>query len=369
MRDRVLKIFWGIAFILGGGLLLAQNLGYIVEFTESVWIYVTAGLSLGFFVSYLISGIKDWGWLFPASILAGISITLWLIESGIDGAVLGVPITASIALPFLVAFVIDVRANWWAPIPAFVLGSVTLVTLLVSRVGGELIGSFILFAMGLPFLAAFLTNTQERKWALIPGYVFLVLGIGPYISDYLDGEAIATLVMLAVGLPFFIAFLLDRSRVWAILVAFILTAVGLVPLIAAVPGQSELIGSYVLFAIALPFWAAFILSPRSWWAVIPAGILTSLSLMVYLTSRWNFGDLSFALLNGFLSLGIALTFFVVWLRRGSSQVDWAKYPALFFLVAGLFAIGAGLDFVIYWPFLLIAAGALVLLLALKPKPA
>jgi hypothetical protein len=269
----------------------------------------------------------------------------------------------------MIVFVFDVKKNWWALIPAFVLGSVTLVTLLVSSVGGELIGSFMLYAMAIPFLAAFLTNTRERKWALIPGYVFLVLGTGPFISDYLDGEAIATFVMLAIAFPFFVAFLLDRSRVWGLLVAFILTAAGLIPLIAAAPLESEVIGSFVLLAVALPFWAVFLLSSRNWWAVIPAGILTAVSILVYMASNDLIDAIGFSLVNGIFCFAIAGTFFVVWLRRNVYPVDWAKYPAMLFLAGGLLSILVGASMTMFWPVLLIAAGALVLLLALKPKPA
>jgi hypothetical protein len=185
----------------------------------------------------------------------------------------------------------------------------------------------------------------------------------------LDGEAVATAIMVAIALPFLAAFLMDRTRIWGLLVAFILTAAGLVPLIASVPGNSEVIGSFVLIAIALPFWAAFLLSSRSWWAVIPAGILTSVSILVYLTSNNLVDTIGFSLVNGIFCLGIAGTFFLVWLRRNSYPVDWAKYPASLFFLGGLFSILIGASMSMFWPVLLIAAGVMILVLGLRPRHA
>ena len=124
-----------------------------------------------------------------------------------------------------------------------------------------------------------------------------------------------------------------------------------------------------MFAIALPFWVTFLVSHRNWWAVIPAGILTSVGATVFLIGFWKFDNFGVAMLNGAMNLGIAATFFLVWLRRGTHPVDWAKYPAVAFLIFGLITFVFGTSFNIYWPFLLIAAGILVLLFNLRPKHA
>ena len=103
--------------------------------------------------------------------------------------------------------------------------------------------------------------------------------------------------------------------------------------------------------------------------MIPAGILTSVGVTVYLVGAWSFDDFGVVMLNGAMNLGVSATFFLVWLRRGSHPVEWAKYPAIAFLVFGLLTFISGTNFNLYWPFLLIAAGILVLLFNLRPRHA
>jgi hypothetical protein len=71
MNTKWINLFWAILLILGGGLFLAQNLGYIDEFSDQVWMYVLAGASALFLVTYLVmgSGIGA-GWSLPASLAA-----------------------------------------------------------------------------------------------------------------------------------------------------------------------------------------------------------------------------------------------------------------------------------------------------------
>jgi hypothetical protein len=369
MNKTWLNVLWGALLILGGGLFLAQNLGYLEEFSAQVQMYVMLGASALFLVTYFISGIRHWGWLFPASIFGGAAATIWMTEAGIDGSIVGAPIIGSVALPFLIAFALDVRKNWWALIPAFILGAVTLVTAIADQAAGEWIGALVLFAVALPFFVVFLTGPRTRQWALIPAYVLTVVGTIPLVADQVRGEVLGSFVMFAIALPFLIAFLWNRKNVWGLIVAFILAAVGVIPLIAAADFAGEMIGAFVMFAIALPFWATLIFSRRHWWAAIPAGILTSIGATVLLMGLWNFNDTGLALLNGALNLGISATFFLVWLQRESHPVDWAKYPAWAFAIFGLLAVLFGGDLNLYWPILLIAVGLLVLYSNLRPKHA
>jgi hypothetical protein len=367
MNNKGLNLVWGVLLILGGGLFLVQNLGHLEEFSPQVWVVILAGASALFFVMYFIRGLGNWGLLFPACIFAGTAATIWMADSGIDGSVVGAPVIGSVALPFLVAFALDVRKNWWAVIPAFILGAVTLVTAIADQTSGEWIGALVLYAVALPFLVVFITAPRTRRWALIPAYIMVVVGTIPLITDQMRGELIGSFVMFAIALPFLVAFFWDRKHVWGLIVAFILAAVGVIPLITITDFAGEVIGAFVLFSIALPFWAVLIFSRRNWWAAIPAGILTSIGATVLLMAFWDFNDTGLALLNGLMNLGISATFFLVWLQRGTQPVEWAKYPAGAFLVFALITILFGSDMNLYWPILLIGAGLLVLFGSLRPK--
>lgn len=369
MKNNWISLVWGILLILGGGLFLAQNLGYAEEFSNQVWMMIFAGVSVLFFATYFLLGVQHWGYLFPACIFGGTAITMALGEAGVSSSAVGAPVIIGVGLPFLVAFGLDMRKNWWALIPAFIFGMITMLLFIADIASGEAIGTAVLYSFALPFLVAYLTNTRERKWALIPAYVFAVVGTLPMINTQVSGEIIGAFVMFAIGLPFLIVFLWNRKNTWGLIVAFILATVGMLPLLTTLDTKGETIGAFVMFALALPFWVTFLLSSRNWWAVIPAGIMTSVGVTVFLIGTWNFSDAGLAKLNGVMNLGIAATFFLVWLRRGTHPVDWAKYPAIAFLIFGLITLVFGTSFNVYWPFLLIAAGVLVLLFNLRARHA
>jgi hypothetical protein len=107
MKARSINLVWGIILILAGGLFLAQNLGYLEELPLNAWVIIFSGLSLLFFATYFINGVKDWGWLFPAFIFAGVALTMSLTNAGVESDVLGVPVLIGVALPFVVAFALN----------------------------------------------------------------------------------------------------------------------------------------------------------------------------------------------------------------------------------------------------------------------
>ena len=129
----------GLALILAGLLFLAQNMNWLGPWSPQVWMYVFAGASVLFFVNYFFSGIQEWGWLFPATILGGVALTLGLVQLGVGDPILGAPVLGGVAVPFLVAFALD-RTNWWALIPAFVLTAVAVIITITRREEGEMVG-------------------------------------------------------------------------------------------------------------------------------------------------------------------------------------------------------------------------------------
>ena len=314
-RTKFLNLFWGLVLILGGGLFLFLNVGAFDQFSPQFWMAVFAGASLLFFASYFLSGIRNWGWLFPASISAGLALTIFLSEAEVSSTFLGAPILLSIALPFGVAFALQPRKNWWALIPAWIMAVLALVTLIAENVAGELIAALILFAIGAPFLVVYLA---------------------------------------------------DRSRQWALIPAFVLIGVGLIPLAVTRMG-GETLGGLVLLLVALPFLAVFFWSQRNWWALIPAGILGSIGLSLLLGGERGFNSQWAPLFSAIMFFGWAATFGLLWLRRESQPTAWARYPALIMLGIGLITLIMGSSFGRYWPLALIGLGVLVLLNNLRPR--
>lgn len=366
MRSRYARGWLGgLALIVAGILFLAQNLNLVGPLSTPVWALIFAGASLVFLVTYFLSGIQSWGWLFPACILGAIAGVLGLVQAGLAGAFLGSLVLAGVALPFLAAFALDWRGRWWALIPAWSLLAIAGVVLVSETWPGEWVGGLVLWAIALPFLVVYLLD-RTRWWAIIPGLVLAAIGTVVPLSAVLAEVWIGPLILAAGALPFLGLYLRDRTRSWALIPAFVLAAVaGLIPL--AELSDGEWAGPYVLFAVALPFAVTYARSDDHWWAIIPAGLLASLGLASALavvlpaaaggTPAW---------LNGLVFLGWAATFTWVWLRPRKQPQAWARFPALGCALAAAVAPIAGLNFDLVWPVLLIAGGLAALWTTLRP---
>ena len=306
MKTKLINGLWGLLLILAGGFFLAWNYKLIPELSPQLWAIVLAVLSLLFFTSYLISGVRHWGWLFPALILAATSATILLADTGRAGAFIATLFTWCVALPFVVAFALSPRESWWALIPAWVLAAVGLIVLLADRVQGEWIGILVQLAIALPFLVVFLAN-RKAWWALIPAFVLLASAAITLLATQISGDVVGGIAPILIGLPFFVVY----------------------------------------------FW-----SPKNWWALIPAGVMASIGLAILLFGGGE-TEQQGALLTGLMFLGWGATFAGLWLRRASQPTDWAKYPAIGLGATALvaFAAGAGANFL--WPVALILGGLLL----------
>ena len=315
MKAKPVNIIWGIALVIIGGLFLAYNLGAFGTLPLNFWLVAFAGASLLFFITYLVSGIKEWGWLFPACIFAGVATTTWLVLSGYDGSLLGVPVLLGVALPFLVAFALNWRENWWALIPAWSLIVIAAIVGLESVLPSELMGTMILWSIALPFLVVYLWNRQNW-WALIPAGVLGAVGVIPLLAYSVQGEWLAAAILVLIGVPFLVVYLLNRKH---------------------------------------------------WWALIPAGVLLSVAVTSLITSYLPAGTNTTALANGLIYIGIGATFGVLWLLRDTHDTGWAKYPAIGVALFGLVVLTIGISAEFFLAALFIAVGCLVLVLTLRQR--
>lgn len=361
------SLFWGIALILLATALLADQLGYIDfdKISDNAWVFIFAGAAILFLLGYILSGLKQWGLLFPTFIFAALSLTIWLAINDYDGAYLGAPILGAVALPFFVGFALN-RQKWGLLIPAWILTILSLMTLMADRVTGSYVGSLFLFAAALPFLLVFLAN-RARSWALIPFWVFFVLGLITLLSDHVSGNLVGALFLYSIALPFLVVYLLNRKHRWAIIPATAIAVVGTMPLVSMLIG-GDLLGVVVMALFSLPFFVVYFRSKDNWWALIPAGIFATIGVVVAITlllpedqSDWN------GVMTGILLLGFGLTFGILWLRRHTQPTDWAKYPAIGLLVAAVLAVVLGRNFQNYWAVVLLIVGVLLIVTSLLPK--
>ena len=81
--------------------------------------------------------------------------------------------------------------------------------------------------------------------------------------------------------PFLIVFLSNTEQWWALIPTYVMAAIGLmVGLIGLGILSDLLIPAYVMFAIALPFFVVYLRDTKQWWALIPAGIMTAIGILI-----------------------------------------------------------------------------------------
>ena len=309
-------LFWGV-FLTGAGLLaLADQMGYTDTFSPQVWMICLGAISVLGLVSYALSGWKEWGWMFPVGIFGGLAAVVALAESRPDSAAVGSPLFFGLLLPFIAAYLTDRTRNWWAVIPGGVMLFLALTTLLVDSVNGEWIGALFLFLIALSFLAVYL-NDRTRIWALIVGYIMAVLSVAPMMA--LGGETAAYY------------------------------------------------GPIFLFAVAIPFFILYFRSMDNWWAIIPAGAVTTTGIVAALAIAGlirNENEGGFA--NAIMMSGLAATFAVVWLRHAR---QWARIATIILLMLAAGSVFFTTYMQVVGPLLIIVAGVYLFFTAVRPRHA
>jgi hypothetical protein len=184
------------------------------------------------------------------------------------------------------------------------------------------------------------------------GFLFLLVNLG------LLGPAAAAVwagAFVAGGVIFLAVFWRDRVRWWALIPGFVLLSIGmLIGLDEFVPSFDETWGgALVLGGISLSFWMIYLTDHARWWAVIPGGVLLSVAAIVIVSQQLPGQDLGWVIF-----LGIALTFGLVYLLpTGAGRNRWAIYPAAVMLGMSLLLLTTmGHVLNILWPVALILAG-------------
>lgn len=269
---------------------------------------------------------------------------------------------------FFVGYLASGLRNWGLLFPALILGAVSLtIGLDAAGIEGSFMGTPVLAAIAIPFFVAFASDVRRNWWALIPGSVMGIVAIVPLASDRVPGEVIGSMILFAVALPFLIVFISNPSRRWALIPAGVIGAVAMIPL-SVLLLRGEFIPVFVLLLIAAPFAAVYLINRTQWWAIIPAGIMGSIALALLVVGGADMNPNSAPFFTALMFLGWAATFFGLWLLRGAHNTRWALIPATAMVVVGGLSLLAAPALRFVWPVVLIIMGALVLVNGLrKPK--
>ena len=192
---------------------------------------------------------------------------------------------------------------------------------------------------------------------IVAGLLFLAQSMGLIPSAW---GALWAIVFGVAGLAFVAYLFVDRRQWWAIIPGLTLLGLaGVMVLSMLTPEENGgWAGAVFLGAIGLSFVIVYIMRRDFWWALIPAGALMTLAL-VALSSSFMIGLESGAL----LFIGLGVTFGIVALvPTPDGRMTWALIPAGILGVMGILialAMGSLLNYV--WPVALIIAGVYILI--------
>jgi hypothetical protein len=316
MKTKFLKFFWGGILISLVGLTVACIAGYVTfdYLIGSKSLLIFTSLSIAFFTSYFVSGVRNWAWLFPSLLTAALGLNAAGVFEKYGTPIIAFPILLSIAIPFYVGFFLD-RKQWGWLIPAWFLTIIAIIPPLNDQLNPDVLTALVLYAISLPFLVGYLVDLR-CKWAIFISAVFGFIGVFSLIETIIHGDILGPVAMLIISLPFFIMFLASKRRRWALIPSGIFISIGVVALLDRL----------------LPVYDYILVGNHQ------VGIYTSL-----------------------LFLGFAATFGVLWRLNTSQHSRWAVYPAIGFLAASFLAIVLGENFQSFLPeiALLIAGSVLI----------
>ncbi len=208
---------------------------------------------------------------------------------------------------------------------------------------------------------------NQTRWRFLVGGALVVAGalalFGNVFSINMAGF-IWGIIFGVAGLTFLGVTAMDRKAWWGVIPGFTLLGIGGVILLDELsPRLANMIGgAFVVGGIALAFLTVYFLNRKFWWALIPAGTMISITLLIILE---NFMDEP----AWIFLLGLAATFGLLTLIRVEGQkMTWPIYPAVALLVVTGIVMFASVDWAGYvWPVILIAGGGVMVWRALASR--
>lgn len=307
MSNKQNNLIWGVVLFILGGLFLVENLGLIPDFSQAMWMAVLGAACLFFIFVDFLTGKGNWRWLFPIFIAVGLILSAVLSLTTITPIWIGAMLMVCISTPFWILFLFDNKKNWWALLPGWATAALALIISVSEIWTKPMVGALVIWSVALPFIVLYL-RYRIHLWAAIPGFFVILAG---------------TMVLLVNHSP------------------------------------EETIGTFVLLVLAFPFFAIYFFA-RNWWAVIPAGILTTLALLVPFAVSIEEDSQGVQLLSAAMFLGFAVPFTWLWWRRDLYPTAWTKYPAAGLIVAAIATLFPGMVIQSGWLVFLIVIGAWVL---------
>jgi len=194
---------------------------------------------------------------------------------------------------------------------------------------------------------------------MVVGIFLILLGVALLLQNLgimvAGAEVLVGLAFAGGGVALLTVYVGDRQQWWALIPGFALLG------LAAVVGVSKLapeatgtwMGGLFLGSLALPFIIIYVSRRDHWWALIPAGTMTTLALVAILGDTVG-GEGA----GGLFFLGLGLTFALLYLvPTPEGRMKWAVFPAgvMFLMAIGILSTTTALLSYV-WPLALILGG-------------
>jgi hypothetical protein len=225
---------------------------------------------------------------------------------------------------------------------------------------------------------------KSAKTSIIAGIALMAAGVLLLLDllGILDSAALVwPLIFAAAGTAFATLFVRSRDNWWAAIPGSVFLGLAAVVLITQLwPGPAAYwAGAFLFLFMGAGFGAVYVREPANWWALIPCGVMLTLSLVVSLPPAWEGMPVA-----AVLFLGLAATFAALSLvpvrpehRPGQpgaaepSRMKWPLIPAAVLAVMGLiFALQATVLLTaseFFVPVLLLLAGVALLVYAYRHR--
>lgn len=237
----------------------------------------------------------------------------------------------------------------------------------------SLVWAVLFLGGGVLFLLGF-AQDRSQWWPLIPGSGLVGIGLaillgGTFSNLALQGGALSGVALFAsLAAGFAGVYLVDRRANWWAVIpgGAMVTLAALVLLTSVIPG--EWAGAVFFLGLGAIFAGLYFVEidgrRNNWWALIPAGALLSLAVVVVLSALGADEAAGAALF-----FGLGLTFGALYLlRRPERPLDWAWIPSVALLGFGFVILALAGDALyarLFWPVALIIAGLVLFVVNLR----
>jgi len=171
-------VLWGSLLIVAGVLFLLEEI-FSIHLGSIFWAGLLCLAGLFFLLIYSNNRLNWWA-LIPGITLIGVGLSVLLdtVLPGIGDAWSGLLVLGGIGASFVGVYISD-RRQWWAIIPAGVLLTLAVISVLDNLLTDLGTGGFMFFGLGLTFAALALLPTEQgrMRWPWIPAIVLVIVGL------------------------------------------------------------------------------------------------------------------------------------------------------------------------------------------------